>query len=62
MSIEFWLKYILHYIKGGYLQVLLVLYILYSAILQYLFFLMNFKLARARNDFFFSNGVNLMNF
>jgi hypothetical protein len=39
-SMDFWLKSIFHYRFGGYLQLLLMLYILYSAILQYLFFLM----------------------
>ena len=34
---EFWLMSILHYRKGGYLQVLLMLYRLYSTILQFHF-------------------------
>jgi hypothetical protein len=39
-SIAFCLKFIMYYIKGGYLQVLVMLYILYRTILQFLFFLM----------------------
>lgn len=58
-SMDFWLKSITYYRKGGYLQVLLVLYRLYITTLQFHFLQMMSLSFSFPLPFFFSTGATL---